>query len=147
MSEIELPAYCKQHPDGKLLYILTAEHQESELGCAHCALAANKSKAGYQVLEVKEKLEEYINHADQLLQSGPTDGSMEDPNLATKITTAKDREIARIRKYYDQVIEALVQDRDRHISEIENLSQENLQSLGAPNGFKKPKADIKLNNF
>jgi hypothetical protein len=32
MSEIELPAYCNNHPDGKLLYIITPEGHESELG-------------------------------------------------------------------------------------------------------------------
>lgn len=32
MTEIELPAYCKNHPEGKLLYVITPEGKESELG-------------------------------------------------------------------------------------------------------------------
>ena len=35
MSEIELPAFCKSHPDGKLLYIITPDGRESELGCVY----------------------------------------------------------------------------------------------------------------
>lgn len=44
MSEIELPAYCKNHPDGKLLYIITPLDQESELGCVYCALEINQNR-------------------------------------------------------------------------------------------------------
>ncbi|CAI2373752.1 unnamed protein product [Moneuplotes crassus] len=147
MNEIELPAYCKAHPDGKLLYILTAGHQESELGCAHCAMNSNKSEAGYEIREVKEKLAEYITSADKLLKSGSTTNLNECQSSSEEITTIKDREIARVRNYYDQVMEALTQERDKHIAEIEHLSQQNLHALNGKNNSKKPKVDFKLNNF
>lgn len=44
-------------------------------------------------------------------------------------------------------MEALAQERDRHIAEIEDISDQNLQSSYGHGGHKKPKVDIKLNNF
>jgi len=85
MSEIELPAYCKNHPDGKLLYIITPISQESELGCVYCALELNKNKDRYSIVEVKQKLEEYISHTSQLLEVKPSSSNNED--VAVKIGT------------------------------------------------------------
>ena len=121
MSEIELPAYCKNHPDGKLLYIITPEGQESELGCAHCALNINKNNLRCQVVEVKEQLRDYIGHADYLLGADSNSENMTDPSLAMKINAFKDREIALVRQYYDRVMDALSQEKDKHIREIEEI--------------------------
>ena len=145
MSEIELPAYCKTHPDGKLLYIITPEGMESELGCAHCALDVEKNSR-CSVIEVKQKLEEYISQADHLLTTAPSQPRGQiDPNLAAQVSAHRDKEIALIRQYYDQVMSALAQERDRHIAEISNICEQNLNQ--SAQGHKKPKIDIKLNNF
>lgn len=112
MSEIELPAYCKNHPDGKLLYIITPEGKDSDLGCAHCALNINKNNLKCQIIEVKEQLEDYIGHADNLLGSGTNEGQLSDSNLSLQINTAKDKEITVIRQYYERKMDILEQERD-----------------------------------
>ena len=150
MSEIELPAYCKTHPEGKLLYIITPHSgQESELGCVYCALDLNQEKDKYTIIEVKQKLDEYINHTSELLKSKPRSSNNED--VIMKIGICKDREIAMIRQYYDKMMEALALERDRHISQITAISEENIdtayQSHSQHKTSEHSKADIKLKNF
>ena len=118
MSEIELPAYCKTHPDGKLLYIITPERKESELGCVYCVLEINQKNLRYSIVEVRQKLEEYIDHTSQLLNKTNKGGYGDVESIITKINTCKDREIARIREYYDKVMDALAIERDKYITQI-----------------------------
>jgi hypothetical protein len=151
MSEIELPAYCKNHTDSKLLYIITPDGQESELGCKNCAMSVNQQKFKCSIIEVKDKLDDYIDNADKLLRSESGQGQDQvDPSMINKINACKDKEIAIIRQYYERVMDALKQERDNHIAEVEAITDQNSQtfsqSVGAVWG-KKPKVDIKLNNF
>lgn len=151
MTEIELPAYCKNHSDGKLLYIITPEGQESELGCAHCAMEVNKKNLRCSVVEVKDKLDDYIENAGRLLGSNSSHNPTQaDPSLVNKINSYRDKEIAIITQYYERVMDALKQERDNHIQEIASIAEQNTQmyshSYGVGGG-KRPKVDIKLNNF
>ena len=151
MSEIELPAYCKNHTDSKLLYIITPDGQESELGCKNCAMSVNKQKFKCSIIEVKDKLDDYIDNADKLLRSESGQGQDQvDPSMINKINACKDKEIAIIRQYYERVMDALKQERDNHIAEVEAITDQNSQtfsqSVGGVGG-KMPKVDIKLNNF
>lgn len=152
MSEIELPAYCNTHPDGKLLYIITPEGHESELGCAHCALNLNKASSRCSIIEVKQKLEDYIGHASQLLFANKTQSNKVDPQLVNKINISKDKEIAMIRQYYDMVMNALAEERDKQIQEVVQTADQNIQILSSSvtsqnKSGKGSKIDIKLNNF
>ena len=150
MSEIELPAYCKTHPEGKLLFIITPHSgQESELGCVYCALDLNQNKDKYTIIEIKQKLNEYITHTSELLQSKPRSSNNED--IIMKIGICKDREIAMIRQYYDKMMEALTLERDRLISQITSIAEDNIdttyQSSFQHKTTEQSKADIKLKNF
>lgn len=149
MSEIELPAYCKNHPDGKLLYIITPKGMESELGCVYCALEVNQEKDKYAIVEVKQKLEEYIDHTTELLRSKPQRSQTDD--ISTKISICKDREIAMIRQYYDKMMEALAYERDKHIAQIAQIADHNIASVSGyqqnSRSTKPTKNDIKLKNF
>ena len=116
----------------------------------YCALEINQQNLRCTVIEVKQKLDDYINHAQKLLYSNKNNGRI-DPNLASRINTCKDKEIAMVNQYYDRVIEALIEERDKHISEIIALSERNLAQLPAGSNSSKPhkgsKVDVKLNNF
>lgn len=154
MSEIELPAYCKNHHDGKLLYIITPDGQESELGCIHCTMSIKKSNIKHSVVEVKDKLDDYIDHASQMLYSNKSKGTSAgaDPHLVSKIHAFKDKEIARVAQYYEQVMKAIAEERDNQIAEITEIAEQNIaQVSGSSYGYAKPqknsKVDIKLNNF
>ena len=153
MTEIELPAYCKKHPDNKLLYIITPHgaEGESELGCVNCAHEATQKKDQYTVVEVKQKLGEYINHTSELLRNKPRAHNQQKDEIINKIGICKDREVAMIRQYYDKMMEALAYERDRHISQITQVAEDNIQQLSRGtyhvNGHKQNKNDIKLKNF
>jgi hypothetical protein len=151
MSEIELPAYCKTHPDGKLLYVITPEGHESELGCAHCALNINKTDIRCSIVEVKQKLDDYIHNASQHLHTGKTSHTQVDPQLVSKVKACRDKEIAMIRQYYDKVMSAIKDERDRQISEISEIADNNVSQISQPKYSQKSqkgtKIDAKLNNF
>lgn len=151
MSEIELPAYCKSHPDGKLLYIITPEGKESELGCVYCVIEINQKKLRHRVVEVKQKLSEFIEHTSKLLEAAPHNNIADAEQLIDKININKESEIERIREYYDSIIETLTAERDKYISQIDTIADQNIyaltNSLDNPNLKKPSKYDIKLKNF
>lgn len=151
MSEIELPAYCKSHPDGKLLYIITPEGKESELGCVYWVIEINQKKLRHRVVEVKQKLSEYIEHTSKLLEVTPQNNIGDTEQMITKLSTCKEREIDRIREYYDSIIETLTAERDKYISQIDAIADQNIfilsNSWDNSNQKRSSKYDIKLKNF
>lgn len=56
-----------------------------------------------------------------------------------------------VNQYYDRVIEALIEERDKHVSEIIALAEHNLSQLPLGSNLSKSqkgsKVDVKLNNF
>ena len=151
MSEIELPAYCKTHPDGKLLYIITPEGKESELGWVYCVIEINQKKLRHRVVEVKQKLSEYIEHTSKLIGVGSKESMRIDEQIVEKINNCKESEINKIREHYDKIIEALVMERDKWISQIDSIAEENISlisnSLSTSKQSKPSKYDTKLKNF
>jgi hypothetical protein len=59
LGEIELPAYCKDHPDSKLLY-LTQTNDDEILCCVYCALKQKQRNPHCNVVEIKEYLQDLI---------------------------------------------------------------------------------------
>jgi hypothetical protein len=115
-------------------------------------LNLNKTSSRCSIIEVKQKLADYISHASQLLYTSKTQTNKVDPQLVNKINICKDKEIAMIRQYYDMVMNALAEERDKQIQEVVVTADQNIQmisSKGAPphKSGKGSKIDIKLNNF
>jgi hypothetical protein len=64
LNEIELPAYCKDHPDSKLLYLTQTEDDEI-LCCVYCALEQKQKDPHCNVMEIKDYLYSLIDKSKQ----------------------------------------------------------------------------------
>lgn len=126
LNDIELPAFCRDHPDSKLLY-LTQTQEDEILCCVYCALEQKQRDPNCNVIEIKDYLNDLIQQTKNIASQGRVQERKRDTNsICSQIISENDKEISRIKEYYNHVIEALTQERDVKIQELGQLTSKNI---------------------
>ncbi|CAI2387580.1 unnamed protein product [Moneuplotes crassus] len=142
LSEIELPAYCNDHPDSKLLY-LTQDGDDEILCCVYCALEQKQKYPNCNVIEISDYLQDLIKKTKEVCAK-PSGSSHETNSVCSQIISENDKEISRIKEYYSKVMEALALERDEKIKEIGKVTNKNISKA---NSTDSPSLNEKVKNF
>ena len=127
LNEIELPAYWKDHPDSKLLYIVQKTDDEI-LCCVYCALEQKQKDPHCNVIEIRDYLKDLVKKSQEVLAQ-PSNSIPDTSSISAQIISENDKEISMIKQYYNKVIEALTQERDEKINEIGQLTNKNVEMV------------------
>ena len=120
-NDVVLPAFCADHPDSKLLYLIQTDDGEI-LGWVYCALEQKQTDPHSKVIEIKEYLSGLVKRSQEILITQSSSNKHDTNEICAQIISENDREISLIRQYYNQVIEALTKERDEKINEIGKLT-------------------------
>jgi len=127
LNDIELPAMCEDHPDSKLLYLAQTNDDEI-LCCVYCALEQKQADPHCNVIEIRQYLNDLVNKSKEVLENCPPKVNTRDTSsISAQIMSENDKEIVRIKEYYDKVIDALVQERDEKIHDMNKLITKNVE--------------------
>ena len=130
-NDVVLPAFCSDHPDSKLSYLIQTSDGEV-LGWVYCALEQKQADPHSNVVEVKEYLSGLVRKSQEILSNNNSNHKHDTNEICAQIISENDREISLIRQYYNQVIEALTKERDEKINEIGKLTNKNVELVTSP---------------
>ena len=123
--EINSENFCSIHPNQILTHYV---EDTRELICAFCAFNRLNNNPKIIIKEINEKLNEYINDIENILDNNQKYASSLQ-NILNEIQINKENEENKVSEIYDQLITYLVNNRNVCLSKIDDFFKQNTQYI------------------
>ena len=117
--------YCPIHINQKLSHIVC---DTNEVICVHCAFDRLKSNPNDQIIEIKEKYNEFCNIIENIINNSQKNIDLINSTLGL-INKNKENEIKKLNIFYNNIIKFVEEERRLKTQQIENISNENIHDL------------------
>ena len=117
--------YCSIHPDQKKSHLI---NNTNEIICIHCAFEKLKSNPNLEIIEVKEKINEFNNVIENIINNCQKNIDIIH-NTIKLIDKNKENEEKKLSSFYHNLIEIIQSQKYQKIQQLENIYAENMHNL------------------